>query len=221
METQCRPAPVWIVLFDCFVARWLFAFIALSALGLALLTVLTHGWVHLVLSLFGQVAAAVVAGGIAVLTRSSARRRRAVICLLGDLAAVVPNLFGVGGHQWRGLLTAVLLVPVFVPAIRGALSAEPVDAIVGVQPTPAPSRSTRPSKRPSRRGVRQLVGAASASGGQAAGGWQSRAEQLGRLARRWQLLDNFFRHTFQTERDQYGRPVERRSRPPSGPGDRR
>jgi diacylglycerol kinase family enzyme len=528
MEIQRRPAPVWIVLFDRFVARWLFAFIALSALGLACLTVLTHGWVHLVLSLLGHLAVAVVAVGIAVLTRSSARRRWAVICLLGDLAAMVPNLFGVGGHQWRGLSTAVLLLPVFVAATRGALRAQPVDAIVGgVQPTPAveaarsevasqvppaevrnfqkpvlvlnprsgsvqaardellaaasrygvevreapspaelvevargavadgadvlgvaggdgslaavameaelpfvcvpagtrnhfardlgldrddpaaaieafvagperrvdiatvgdriflnnasigvyaalvhepsyrddrlgaidsllesmlerdtlpvrasfqdgsrqqwdqvmllfvsnnayplsgfgsrsrldagllevsalrptdgqdfaralellardqyragegwarwgttsfevdspsgelevgidgepvlldtpiefkihagalrvllpparpPSRSTRPSKRPSRRGARQLVGAASASGGQAAGGWQSRAEQLGRLARTWQLLDGFVRHTFQTERDQYGRPVDKRSRPPSGPGERR
>jgi heme A synthase len=34
---------VWVEWFDRFVARWLFAFIALSALGLALLAVATHG----------------------------------------------------------------------------------------------------------------------------------------------------------------------------------
>jgi diacylglycerol kinase family enzyme len=136
METQRQAAPVWIVLFDRFAARWLFAFIALSALGIALLTVITHGWVHLLLSLTGHLVVAVVAGGIALLTCSPTRRRGAVVCLLGDLAAVVPNLLGVGG-QWRGLLTGVLLLPVFVSATRRALSAEPVDAIVGgVQPTP-------------------------------------------------------------------------------------
>jgi diacylglycerol kinase family enzyme len=131
MEVQRRAAPIWIVLFDRYVARWLFAFIALSALGLALLTVTTHGWVHLVLSLPGHLVVGVVAGGIALLTRSPARRRNAVTCLLGDLASVVPNLFGVGGHQWRGLLTGVLLLPVLVPATRRALSAEPVDAVAG------------------------------------------------------------------------------------------
>ena len=47
MGSPRRAAPVWIELFDRFVARWLFAFIALSALGLALLNVMTHGWVHL------------------------------------------------------------------------------------------------------------------------------------------------------------------------------
>src|SRR5215218_3709139 len=130
-ETQRRAVPVWIVLFDRFAARWLFAFIALSALGLALLTVLTQGWVHLVLSLPMHLLVAVVAGGIALLTRSPRRRRSAVICLLGDLAAAVPNLVGVGGPQWRGLLAGVLLLPVFVPATRRALSAEPVDVIVG------------------------------------------------------------------------------------------
>jgi hypothetical protein len=72
--------------------RWLFAFIALSALGLALLAVITHGWVHLVLSLPGHLVVAVLAGGIALLTRSAARRRGAVLCLLGDLVATVPNL---------------------------------------------------------------------------------------------------------------------------------
>jgi diacylglycerol kinase family enzyme len=136
-ETQRRAVPVWIVLFDRFVARWLFAFIALSALGLVLLTVMTQGWVHLVLSLPVHLGVAVVAGGIALLTRSPTRRRSAVICLLGDLAAGVPNLVGVSGPQWRGLLTGVLLVPVFVSATRRALTAEPVDVIVGgVQPTP-------------------------------------------------------------------------------------
>jgi diacylglycerol kinase family enzyme len=136
-ETQRRAVPVWIVLFDRFVARWLFAFIALSALGLVLLTVLTQGWVHLVLSLPLHLLVAVAAGGIALLTRSPTRRRSAVICLLGDLAALVPNLVGVGGPQWRGLLTGVLLLAVFVPATRRALTAEPVDVILGgVQPTP-------------------------------------------------------------------------------------
>ena len=137
METQGRAALVWIVWFDRFVARWLFAFIALSAIGLALLAVTTHGWVHVVLSLPGHLLIAVAAGGIALLTRSATRRRGAVICLLGDLAAIVPNLLWVGGHQWRGLLTGVLLLPVLVPATRRALSAEPADAIAGgAQTTP-------------------------------------------------------------------------------------
>jgi diacylglycerol kinase family enzyme len=131
MEMEGRGAPVWIVWFDRFVTRWLFAFIALSALGLALLAVITHGWVHLVLSLPGHLVVAVLAGGIALLTRSAARRRGAVLCLLGDLVATVPNLLWVGGHQRRGLLTGVLLVPVFVAATRWALSAEPADAIAG------------------------------------------------------------------------------------------
>ena len=73
METQGRAALVWIVWFDRFVARWLFAFIALSAIGLALLAVTTHGWVHVVLSLPGHLLIAVSAGGIALLTRSAAR----------------------------------------------------------------------------------------------------------------------------------------------------
>ncbi len=137
MEAQQRAWPVWIVLFDRLVARWLFAFIALSALGLALLTALSHGWVHLVLSLPGHLVAAVVAGAVALLTRSATRRRSAILCLLGDLAAVVPNLFGAGGQQWRGLLTCVLLLPMFVSATRRARSSEPVDAVVGdVPPTP-------------------------------------------------------------------------------------
>jgi diacylglycerol kinase family enzyme len=136
METQGPGAPVWVVWFDRFVARWLFAFIALSALGLALLAVTTHGWVHLVLSLPGHLVIAVVAGGIALLTRSASWRRDAVTCLLGDLVAMVPNLLWVGGHQWRGPLTGVLLVPVFVPATRRALSAEPADAITGTSSTP-------------------------------------------------------------------------------------
>ncbi len=60
-----------------------------------------------------------------------------MICLLGDLAAIVPNLLWAGGHQWRGLLTGVLLLPVLVPATRRALSAEPADAIAGgAQTTP-------------------------------------------------------------------------------------
>jgi diacylglycerol kinase family enzyme len=136
-ETQRQAAAVWIALFDRFVARWLFALIALSALGLALLTVLTQGWLHLVLSLPLHLLVAVVAGGIALLTRSPRRRRSAETCLLGDLAAAVPNLIWVGGPQWRGLLTGVLLLPVFVPATRRALGAEPVDVTLGgVQPTP-------------------------------------------------------------------------------------
>jgi len=144
MRSPRRAAPVWIELFDRFVARWLFAFIALSALGLALLSVMTHGWVHLVLSLPGHLLVAVAAGAIAMLTRSPARRRSAVVCLLGDLAAAAPNLFGVGGHRWRGLLTGVLLLPVFVPAARRAFGAEPTDAIVGgVQPTPEVAAARR------------------------------------------------------------------------------
>ncbi|HEX6674796.1 MAG TPA: diacylglycerol kinase family protein [Actinomycetes bacterium] len=137
MEAQQRAVPVWIVLFDRLVARWLFAFIALSALGLGLLAALSHGWVHLVLSLPGHLLAAVVAGTVALLTRSSTRRRSATTCLLGDVVAVVPNLFGVGGQQWRGLLTCVLLLPMFAPATRRALGSEPVDAVAGdVPPTP-------------------------------------------------------------------------------------
>ena len=152
MEPQRWVATVWASLFDRLVARWLFAFIALSALGLALLTVLTQGWVHLVLSLPVHLLVAVVAGGIALLTRSPRRRRSAVICLLGDLAAAVPNLVGVGGPQWRGLLTGVLLLPVFVPATRRALSAEPVDVIVGGG---QPPRSRRPGARWRRRSRRR------------------------------------------------------------------
>src|SRR6266496_1059666 len=151
METQRQAAPVWIVLFDRYAARWLFAFVALSAIGLALLAVTTHGWVHVVLSLPGHLLIAVAAGGIALLTRSATRRRGAVICLLGDLAAIVPNLLWVGGHQWRGLLTGVLLLPVLVPATRRALSARPVDATVGgFQPTPevAAARSEVASQVP-------------------------------------------------------------------------
>jgi diacylglycerol kinase family enzyme len=130
MEREGRAAPVWVVWFDRFVARWLFGFVALSAIGLALLTV-TDGWVHLVLSLPGHLAIAVVAGGIALLTRSQTWRRGAVVCLLGDLAAAVPNLLWVGGGQVRGLLTAVLLLPVLVPATRRALGPEPADAVTG------------------------------------------------------------------------------------------
>jgi diacylglycerol kinase family enzyme len=134
MDGQGRAAPVWVVWFDRFAVRWLFAFVALSALGLGLLAVTAHGWPHLLLSLPGHLAIAVVAGGIALLTRSATRRRDAVVCLLGDLAAMVPNLLWVGGHQLRGLLTGLLLLPVFVPAARRALGAEPADAIAG-QPT--------------------------------------------------------------------------------------
>ena len=144
MGSPPRAAPVWVEWFDRFVARWLFAFIALSALGLALLAVMTHGWVHLVLSLPGHLMVAVVAGAIAMLTRSPARRRSAVVCLLGDLAAVAPNLLGVGGQRWRGLLTGVLLLPVFALATRRALGAEPVDAVGGgVQPAPEVAAARR------------------------------------------------------------------------------
>jgi diacylglycerol kinase family enzyme len=137
MDTQGQAAPVWIILFDRFIARWLFAFIALSALGLALLLALTSGWVHALLSLPGQLLAALAAAGIALLTRSAARRRDALVCLLADLAAAVPNLLWVGGGRGRSLLTVVLLVPMFVPAARRALGAEPVDAVaVGAEPAP-------------------------------------------------------------------------------------
>jgi diacylglycerol kinase family enzyme len=137
MGSPRRDAPVW-VLFDRFVARWLFAFIALSALGLALLAVTTHGWLHLALSLPGHLVVAVAAGAIAMVTSSPARRRGAVVCLLGDLAAVVPNLLGVGGDRWRGLLTGVLLLPVFAVAARRALG----DG-VAAGPTPAVAAARR------------------------------------------------------------------------------
>jgi hypothetical protein len=70
------------------VARWLFALIALSAVGLTIVTALSSGWARLVLSLPGHLLVAIVAMVIGLLTRSSRRRRAAVICLLGDLAAV-------------------------------------------------------------------------------------------------------------------------------------
>jgi diacylglycerol kinase family enzyme len=144
MGSPPQAAPVWVEWFDRFVARWLFAFIALSALGLALLAVMTHGWVHLVLSLPGHLVVAVVAGAIAMLTRSPARRRSAVVCLLGDLTAVAPNLLGVGGQRWRGLLTGALLLPVFALATRRTLGAEPIDAVVGgVQPAPEVAAARR------------------------------------------------------------------------------
>ena len=137
MEPQPPAAPVWVVLFDRLVARWLFAFIALSALGLALLSALSHGWVRLLLSLPGHLLVAVAAGAIALLTRSPRRRRAAVLCLLADLAAVVPNLLGLGGQPWGRLLTGVLLLAVLLAAVRQALGAEPVDATVtDVPPTP-------------------------------------------------------------------------------------
>jgi diacylglycerol kinase family enzyme len=137
MEPQPPAAPVWVVLFDRLVARWLFAFIALSALGLALLSALSHGWVRLLLSLPGHLLVAVAAGAIALLTRSPRRRRAAVLCLLADLAAVVPNLLGLGGQPWSRLLTGVLLLAVLLAAARQALGAEPVDATVtDVPPTP-------------------------------------------------------------------------------------
>jgi diacylglycerol kinase family enzyme len=144
MESQRRVAPVWVVLFDRLVARWLFAFIALAALGLALLTALSHGWVRLLLSLLGHLVVAAAAGAIALLTRSPRRRRAAVVCLLGDLAAVVPNLLGLGAQPWRGLLTGVLLLLVLVAAVRQALGAEPVDATVNdVPPTPEVAAARR------------------------------------------------------------------------------
>jgi hypothetical protein len=97
MEPARSSAPVWIALFDRFLVRWLFAFVALSALGLALLSLLSHGWLHLVLSLPGHLLIVLVAGAIALLTRSGARRGSAVLCLLAAVVAIVPNLFGVGG----------------------------------------------------------------------------------------------------------------------------
>jgi diacylglycerol kinase family enzyme len=134
MEPQRRAAPGWVVLFDRLVARWLFALIALSALGLVIVTALSHGWARLVLSLPGHLVVAIVAMVIALLTRSSRRRRAAVICLLGDLAAVALQLIGPGGRSWGGLLTGVLLLAVVAAAARRALGAEPVDAIVGGGP---------------------------------------------------------------------------------------
>jgi hypothetical protein len=44
MEPRRRAAPDWVVLFDRLVARWVFALIVLSALGLAIVTALSHGW---------------------------------------------------------------------------------------------------------------------------------------------------------------------------------
>jgi diacylglycerol kinase family enzyme len=152
-------APVWVELFDRFAARWLFAFIALSALGLALLAVTTHGWVHLALSLPGHLAVAAAAGAIAMLTRSPARRRGAVVCLLGDLAAVVPNLLGVGGDRWRGLLTGVLLLPVLAVAARQALGAEPAGTGAGHTPEVAAARREVAARVPAAqvRGFRRPV----------------------------------------------------------------
>jgi len=126
--------PVWITLFDRFVGRWLFAFIALSALGLALLAVTTRGWVHLLLSVPGHLLIAGAGGVIAGLTRSPTRRRSAVTCLVGDLVTIVPNLFGAGGSQWRGVLTGALLLPVFLPAYRRVFGAQPADVLVGGVP---------------------------------------------------------------------------------------
>ena len=143
MEPARSSAPVWIALFDRFLVRWLFAFIALSALGLALLSLLSHGWLHLVLSLPGHVLIILVAGAIALLTRSGARRGSAVLCLLAAAVAIVPNLFGVGGHAWRGPLTCVLLVPVLVPASRRALGGAHLDAIVGRVAPPAEVAAAR------------------------------------------------------------------------------
>jgi diacylglycerol kinase family enzyme len=132
MEPARASDPIWTALFDRYVGRWLFAYIALSAVGLALLSLLTHGWVHLVLSLPGHLLVILVAGAIALLTRSPDRRGAAVLCLLGAVLATVPNLFGVGGHAFRGLLTCLLLVPVVVPAGRRALGARSAGAIVGL-----------------------------------------------------------------------------------------
>jgi hypothetical protein len=146
MGSPPAAAPVWAEWFDRFVARWLFAFIALSAVVLALLAVLTHGWVHLLLCLPGHLVVAGVAGAIAWLTRSAVRRRDALVCLLGDLAAAVPNLLGVGGQRWRGLLTCVLLLPVIVVAARRALGAAPADAAAVGAARPAP-RSRPPGAR--------------------------------------------------------------------------
>jgi diacylglycerol kinase family enzyme len=144
MESQRRAAPVWVVLFDRLVARWLFAFIALSALGLALLAALSHGWVRLLLSLPGHLVVAAAASAIALLTRSPRRRRAAVVCLLGDLAAVMPNLLGLGGQRWGGLLTGVVLLAVLLAAVRQAVGAEPVDATVSdVPPTPEVAAARR------------------------------------------------------------------------------
>jgi diacylglycerol kinase family enzyme len=130
-EPARSSAPVLITLFDRFVAPWLFGFIALSAVGLALLSLLSHGWVHLVLSLPGHLAIILVAGAIALLTRSRERRGVAVLCLVAPVVAIVPNLLGVGGHAWRGLLTCLVLVPVVVTASRRTLVAERADAVAG------------------------------------------------------------------------------------------
>lgn len=143
MEPARASEPIWTALFDRYLARWLFGYIALSAIGLALLSLLTHGWVHLVLSVPGHLLVVLVAGAIALLTRSEDRRGAAVLCLLGVVLATVPNLFGVGGHAFRGLLTCLLLVPVLVPAGRRALGAGQTGTIVGRAAPPAEVAAAR------------------------------------------------------------------------------
>ena len=85
------------------------------------------------------------------------QRRTAVICLLGDLAAVGFQLIGPGGRSRGGLLTGVLLVAVVAAAARQALGAEPVDAVVGGGP--APPGLSRPAARwPRRPRLRRSTG---------------------------------------------------------------
>ncbi len=151
-----------------------------------------------------------------------------MICLLGDLAAIVPNLLWAGGHQWRGLLTGVLLLPVLVPATRRALSAEPADAIAGgAQTTPevvaargqvasqVPGRQVRGFRKPalvlnprsgSVQAVRdQLLEAAGRYGVEV-------REQVAGLARLGRLLGRVGERQFGPARDEHGRPVAPRQR---------
>lgn len=71
------------------------------------------------------------------------QRRTAVICLLGDLAAVGFQLIGPGGRSRGGLLTGVLLVAVVaaaarvVAARREVASQAPAAQVHGVPPAGA------------------------------------------------------------------------------------
>jgi diacylglycerol kinase family enzyme len=143
IEPTRASEPIWTALFDRYIARWLFGFIALSAIGLALLSLLSHGWVHLLLSLPGHLLMVLAAGAIALLTRSQDRRTAAVLCLLAAVLSTVPNLFGVGGHAFRGPLSCLLLVPVLVAAGRRAFGAGQTTAIVGRAAPPAEVAAAR------------------------------------------------------------------------------
>jgi diacylglycerol kinase family enzyme len=139
---ESRPLPAWLRLFDRFVARWLFAAIALAVLFLAMLVVASHGVAHLLLSLPLHLLVLVLAGGLALVPSTPRRRRSAVICLVAGFAAIAPNLLGLGGDRWRGLLTVLLLLPVLVLATREW------PAVVATAELPAPEVRRRSFRRP-------------------------------------------------------------------------